>query len=127
MKNLPIVGLEFGIEVISLDAFPASVNHTNKTGSIAAKQDALLLPQQKASKQPNSIVVPALPYHVDDTLVLEDAEGKRTIQLTKLVEVTGSFARFQFIHQDTVDGKKPQNEQKKKEEDMDFDKIWEIL
>jgi hypothetical protein len=127
MKNLPIVGLEFGIEVISLDAFPASVNHTNKTGSLAAKQDALLLPQQKASKQPNSIIVPALPYNVDDTLALEDAEGKRTIQLTKLVEITGSFARFQFTHQDTIETERPKTEEKKKEEDTDFDKIWEIL
>jgi hypothetical protein len=125
MKNLPIVGLEFGIEVISLDAFPASVSHTRETGSLASKQDALLLPEQKVSNQPSSIIVPALPYCVDDTLQLDNADGKKTIRLIKLIETTGSFARFQFVQQDSAKKEKPASEEK--EEETDFDKIWELL
>jgi hypothetical protein len=127
IKNLPIKGLEFGIEVVSLDAFSASVSHTKATGSLAAQQDALLLPEQKVSKHPNSIIVPALPYQVKDILLLEDSEGKKTIQLTKLVEITGSFARFEFFIQDTIKNEAPTREEKEKEEDTDFDKIWDIL
>jgi hypothetical protein len=125
MKNLPIVGLEFGIEVVSLDAFPASVNNTKKAGGLGSTQDALLLPEQKVSKQPSSIVVPALPYSVGDTLQLDSADEKRTIRLIKLIETTGSFARFEFTQQDSPKREKPASEEK--EEETDFDKIWDIL
>jgi hypothetical protein len=126
MKNLPIAGLEFGIEVIALHASPATVSHTNKTGSVASNQNALILPEQKVSNQPISIVVPSLPYRSNDILLLEGAEGKKHIKLTKMLETTGSFTRFEFVYQELSRTEKEETT-KAVEEDKDFDKIWDIL
>ncbi len=126
IKNVPVVGLEFGIEVIALHAFPVSVSHTDKPGSIAASQNALMLPEQKTSRQPNSLIVPALPYQTNDTLSLDGPDGKQHIRLSSLLESTGAFARFQFIYIDPGQIKKPEPK-KETEDDTNFDKIWDIL
>ncbi len=126
IKNIPVVGLEFGIEVVALHALPVSISHTDKPGSIAASQKALLLPEQKTSRQPNSLIVPALPYQTNDTLSLDGPDGKKHIRLTSALESTGAFARFQFVYLDPGQIKKPEPKIET-EDETNFDKIWDIL
>ncbi len=96
MKSMPTVGLQVGIEMIALNTKTASVQHLNSPNGKNHNTEALLLPGQTVSEQPNSLIVHALPYRVNDTVLIERKQAKREVRLTRLLESTGAFSRFQY-------------------------------
>lgn len=88
-------GLELGVEMLSPGAVAVGTRILKgKTGSEYMR--SLLLPAIKAINQPATLLTSALPYHVGDTVIVNSHGKEARVELTKLVENTGTFAQFQF-------------------------------
>ena len=95
MKQSAELGLELGVEMLSPGAVAVGTK-LHKLGGSSEYLRSLLLPAVKAVGQPATLLTPALPYHVGNILMVNSHGKEARVQLTKLVENTGSFAQFQF-------------------------------
>ena len=84
--------LDAGFELISPAATAINVESANAT----ATSIGLLLPELSALKQTASIIVPYGSYTLGETLTLTDKDVTTKVLITKLVERTATFERFQF-------------------------------
>jgi len=84
--------LDAGLELIS----PSVTAITVKADASADEGEGLLLPELKALKQPASIVVPRDAYTLGETLQLIHDSTITKALITKLVERTATFERFQY-------------------------------
>ncbi len=98
MKSMPAIGLQIGIEMISLYTKTAQVRHMQSPAGTDQNTDALILPEQTVSEQPKSLIVHALPYRVNDAVWIERKDAKKKARLTRLLESTGAFSRFQYTY-----------------------------
>jgi hypothetical protein len=98
MKSMPTIGLQIGIEMIALQTKTASVRHLRSEAGANQNTDALILPEQTVSEQPKSLIVHALPYRVNDAIWIERKNAKKRARLTRLLESTGAFSRFQYTY-----------------------------
>jgi len=74
-------------------------------GRASKKQEysCLSLPEIKAIQQPASILTPSLFYKVGDALILNDHGRMTSVQLTRLIENTGNYSRFQYAPINSVE------------------------
>lgn len=95
MKCETDIGLELGVEMLA----PGAVAVGTKIHKLNGTHDylrSLLLPAIKALGQPATLLTPALPYHAGDLLLVSSHGKEARVELTKLMENTGSFAQYQF-------------------------------
>jgi len=86
----------------------------------------LLLPEIKPLGQPATLLTPALPYHTGDILMVSSHGKEARVELTKMMENTGTFAQYQF---------RPLDSQAKAVSDThdasvradDFSSLWNLL
>ena len=124
MKNSAERGLELGVEMLSPGAVAVGTKIHKLMGGTEYLR-SLLLPAIKAIGQPATLLTPALPYHVGD-IVMVNSHGKEArVELTKLVENTGSFAQFQFRPLDSQAKVAPDTQEGEKAED--FSALWSQL
>lgn len=123
MKHGSERGLELGVEMLSPGAVAVG-SKIHKVNGGCEYMRSLLLPAIKTIGQPATLLTPALPYHVGD-IVMVNSHGKEArVELTKLVENTGSFAQFQFRPLDSqAKATTPQDEEKTD----DFSALWSQL
>ncbi len=120
-------GLELGVQMLSPGAV-AIAGRPERDGSSESRDftRGLLLPEIAIIQQRATLLLPSPPFKVGDTAIV-NCHGKNVrVELTKLVENTGSFAQFQFNalgEVDTGGRKKPAP----RPGDDDFDDIWELL
>jgi len=119
-------GLELGVQMLS----PGAVAIAGRPDRKGAKNDeftrGLLLPEIATLQQCATLLLPSPPFRVGDTAII-NCHGKNVrVELTKLVENTGSFAQFQFTALGEV---KLPGEKKSagKPASNDFDDVWELL
>lgn len=116
-------GLELGVEMLSPGAVAVGTK-IHKIGGGTEYLRSLLLPAVKAIGQPATLLTPALPYHTGD-IVMVNSHGKEArVELTKLVENTGSFAQFQFRPLDSQSAVTSAAGQDKPD---DFSALWSQL
>ena len=84
--------LDAGIELIS----PSATAITVKSEKTAAEGEGLMLPELGALKQPASVIVPCGVYSQGEVLELVHHESLTKVLITKLVERTATFERFQY-------------------------------
>ena len=84
--------LDVGLELISPSVSAISAHFMNS----AIQGEALLLPEITGLKQAASIIVARGFCKLDDTLKLVQNDKSSKIQITKLVERTARFERFQY-------------------------------
>jgi len=84
--------LDAGFELIS----PLAKSIYLKKQKSTIRTKAILLPKLNTLKQISSIIVPRDEYGVDTPLTLFDESESSEIKLTKLVERTVSFERYQY-------------------------------
>lgn len=117
MQYVPDKGLKLGIQILSTDAEAISscIIQPNLEGN-SKTYNCLGLPGAKLINQSPTLLTPALHYKAGDSLVINQHDDTlHHVQLTKLLENTGNFSRFQYIPlatQDTAFGinlKKHQN------------------
>jgi hypothetical protein len=95
MKCGTELGLELGVEMLA----PGAVAVGTKIHKLNGDHEylrSLLLPAIKALGQPATLLTPALPYHTGDILMVSSHGKEARVELTKLMENTGSFAQYQF-------------------------------
>lgn len=84
--------LDAGVELISPSVTAVSINSEDS----AAEGEGLLLPALTALKQPASIIVSRGNYSLGQSLTLTNEKSKTKVLITKLVERTATFERFQY-------------------------------
>lgn len=123
MKQSTERGLELGVEMLS----PGAVAVGTKIHKISGGTDylrSLLLPAVKAIGQPATLLAPSLPYHVGDIIMVNSHGKEARVELTKLVENSGSFAQFQFRPLNSQAAATPAGDQDKPD---DFSALWSQL
>jgi cyclic-di-GMP-binding protein len=84
--------LDVGLQLISPSAAAVSVRADDN----ALENEALLLPELAALKQPASIITAVGLCKIGSTLELHHNNAVSNLQITQLVERTASFERFQY-------------------------------
>lgn len=84
--------LQIGAQMIA----PSAKNATIHAADLPQAEPALLLPELAALKQPATLITARGVYKPARTLQLEEKGQKADIMLTRLVERTTNFERFQF-------------------------------
>ncbi|MCW8951010.1 MAG: hypothetical protein OQL17_13580, partial [Sedimenticola sp.] len=124
MKNIPGQGLQLGMQMISPNASAVDVDQLNSDNPSAIPQKGLLLPELKSSEKPASLILPTLPFKVEDAIMIRSGNTRQKGKLTRLLETTGAFAHFQFTYLHP----QPGDETKQREtNDEDFENIWSEL
>ncbi|NOY67216.1 MAG: hypothetical protein GXP13_07385 [Gammaproteobacteria bacterium] len=96
MQYLRHQGLKLGIQILSPNASTISSKLMNGRISNRKEYSCLSLPEMQSIQQPASIITPTLHYKVGDALILNDHGNMMNVQLTRLVENTGNYSRFQY-------------------------------
>jgi len=98
LKNTSEHTVEFGIQLISPDAFPITVRlYTAKDQeSDHDYLKGLYIPEFKAIRQSASLILPAFLYRVDDVISLVMDHQEHCLQLVKAIEFTEGFSRFYY-------------------------------
>ncbi len=89
--------IEFGVERLVPEAQPVQLR---KWGKAAPDRDylcGLLLPEHKTIKLPVSLVAPAFLYTTGDVVSVKQGEEEHQVRLTRAMESTRSYTRFQFM------------------------------
>jgi len=97
MQYIRQQGLKLGIQILSPDANTISSKLMKGRASMKKEYSCLSLPEMQSMHQPASIITPSLHYKVGDALILNDHGKMMNVQLTRLVENTGNYSRFQYI------------------------------
>jgi hypothetical protein len=98
LKNTSKQTVEFGIQLLSPDAFPITVR-LYTADDLESDHDylkGLYIPEFKAIRQPASLILPAFLYCADDVISLLMDHQEHCIQLAKAIETTQGFSRFYF-------------------------------
>jgi hypothetical protein len=95
MKFSREYGLELGIQTLSPGATAVwvSLAEGNHTGE---QIRGLVLPEIKQLSQPESILLPTLPFQTGSVSIIERAGNKEEVRLTQLLESTGCFSQYLF-------------------------------
>ena len=90
--------VEFGIQMLSPDAFPITIRHYDGENQEAGHDylKGLYVPEFKTTSQPASLLLPAFLYHTDDIISLVMDHQEHRVKLIKAVETTPGFSRFLF-------------------------------
>lgn len=89
--------LELGIRVLAEDAAAVAVKGLKGVGQGGEYFRALLIPNLDPRHYPTTLITPAAIYDIDSVILLNTGKDLVHVRLTKLLEATGSYARFQFV------------------------------
>ncbi|VAW73867.1 DnaK-related protein, partial [hydrothermal vent metagenome] len=121
LKSVEKRGLELGIQMLSPStvgiAARADTKGRHKSGDFTR---GLLLPEIASIQQCSTLLLPSPPFRSNDTAIINCHGKDIRVQLTKLVENTGSFAQFQFDSLGEIEVPKP-HKPAKKPKPKDFD------
>lgn len=122
MKHSGTSQLELGIQKLAPHAISAGTFIVKKIKTPGPYLRTLVLPEIKTLNQPMTLIAPGI-YSVGNTLSLSIFGDKVLIQLTKLLDSTGSFSHFQFagISEDQIID---ENDNK---HGIDFDDVWSSI
>lgn len=96
MKVTPSQELELGIQMLSPGAHAIWVwIHRNHSRTLN-KLQGILLPEIKAIRQQATLLLPSMPFRVGSIVSIDKGGRKETVQLTRQLENTGSFAQYHF-------------------------------
>lgn len=87
--------MEFGVQMIAPCARVIQVCSDNSDPDNAVWESALLLPEVRAVMQPISLITYASGYPLGVGLTVEAPRGGVRLQLSRLLESTGSFSHYQ--------------------------------
>ena len=125
MKSQNNTDLELGIQMLSPSAIAITATPTTERKQAPASLRGLLLPEIASIQQQATVLLPSPPFRPGDQVHINCNGRSFSVQLTKLVENTGSFAQFQF----TVTSEIEISEQAAQQpfEASSYNDIWDIL
>jgi len=119
MKNEPSHSAQLGIEMLSPSSHAVDIETRGNEPALPRK--GLLLPAQKHSGEPVSLLAPPLMFRADQELLIDEGSGPSPVRLTEVVETSGAFTRFHFERLE--DKTLPEDE----EPDRGFESLWKSL
>lgn len=99
MRFTPSEGLALGVQMLSPGAHPVWASLCKDQAGKEDRMQGILLPGVAAIDQPDTLLLPPMPFHTGCLSTLSEADSKKTIRLTGQIEDTGSFAQFQFAEE----------------------------
>ncbi len=88
--------LELGIRTLADDTLPVATKGIKGVGMGGEYLRSLLIPRLDPTHYPTTLITPAAAYDVDSVLLLNLGDKLLYAHLTKLLDSTNSYARFQF-------------------------------
>lgn len=118
---------QIGLELISPNASPYGARIVQRTGAQAEYLRVLVLPEMPSINIPVTVVTPRVPFKEGQKVTLNQQGKEVQIQLTKKVNETGAYNRFEFRKIIAI-GSKPEAEQPQDNNaDEGFDTLWNNL
>jgi hypothetical protein len=94
MRNETGLGLLVGLQLIAPNTFAVSATKDERRRHSPAK--CLLVPEMASTERLPSLVAPILLFKIGDYLHIQQGTTEQRVRLTRLLELTGAFAQFQF-------------------------------
>lgn len=126
LKNSANEKLEMGVEKLAPFGMAAGVRSKVKGKDTGDIQRAIILPQIKALKQPETLIVPAL-IDASRSLTLYHHGKNIPIKLSAIVDATGSVTQYEFLESSPGKVKARHDDKHSDEPAAEFDKIWNSL
>ena len=129
VKQLPTIGAEAGIEILSARAKPCGSRVLKKTGDSTEYMRTLLLPEMKSLHRPATLITPNVSFRSGYRVLIRQGNEEVKVQLTTEMLTTQSFSQFEFALLQSQDkaaniaAGKP-NALEKAEPKDDFDTLW---
>ena len=125
-----IKDVENGIEIGVLKLGPCA--HAIATSRYHASRQqqrfsrSLLLPEMPALQQPPTLITQGK-HNVNEKLVVAQQGYKAKVKLTRLIESTSVYSRFEFEAISIMDNHQEQELQEEEVAETNYDEIWKII
>lgn len=96
LRTLADDQVELGMEILCDDAVPIAVKALEGVGRGSEYFRALLIPRTEAYARSATLIAPPGIYDVDSILIMNTGHKLMRLRLTKVLEETSSFVRFDF-------------------------------
>ena len=108
-------GLRAGVEMLAPNVLPVEVGRNGE------HQICLLLPETgNVEQKSSSLITPPHAFQSNADLMIDEKGGRRPIKLSRMLESTGAFSRYQFNYLDLP-------EEGGEDDAFSFDTIWSTL
>ena len=129
VKQLPTIGAEAGIEILSARAKACGSRVLKKTGDSTEYMRTLLLPEMKSLHRPATLITPNVSFRSGYRVLIRQGNEEVKVQLTTEMLTTQSFSQFEFALLQSQDKQqsitsKPTSLLEKVEPKDDFDTLW---
>lgn len=127
VKQLPTLGAEAGIEIISGTVKPCGARVLKKTGERTEYMRTFLLPEVKSMGRPATLITPNVSFRTGYNVMLRQGNEEHKAQLTTETLTTQSFSQFTFTWLQAPVPKAQivtTNTGEKSEAKDDFDTLW---
>ncbi|MCR8923092.1 hypothetical protein NO559_09935 [Dasania sp. GY-MA-18] len=119
---------QLGLELISPTASPYGARIVQKTGSPNEYLRALVLPEMSSLNIPVTLITPRVPFKEGQKVTLNQQGKEVQIQLTKKLNETGAYNRFEFRKIGSVmDSDNSKKTTPSPDIDDGFDSLWKNL
>ena len=89
-------GLRLGIQTLAEDALAVAIRGIKGVGRGGEYLRALILPRLDPTAYPTTLVTPTAVYDIDSVLLLNTGDRLLHARLTKLLDATDAFCRYQY-------------------------------
>lgn len=124
MKSASGTGLELGVQMLAPSAVAVAVKTSKDGQRFSDYQRCLLLPEIGPINQPATLLLPALTAQVGGAAIINIHGKEHALELTKMLENTGTFGQFHFAPSDHPSAR---GEAASAAELKDFDSIWSSI
>lgn len=95
MRQLPD-GLQCGVQALGFMPMPALLRQRQEQGRFGSPCRCLLLPANRISQEPASLLTAPLPGKLHQRALLQGPAGEHEILLSRLLESSNGFMRFEY-------------------------------
>ena len=121
-RQVENAGTRIGLELLSPRAIPYGARIHQKGGEKGPPMRVLLLPEIKLVGQPHTLVTPRAGFRERQKALLVNSQEQFSIQLTRQIAATGSFAQFEFKRIKELGDVLAEN--RDGQPGTDFDSVW---
>lgn len=97
MRNTGPERMEVGLQRMAPTGIPVKIKTLSEQGMESDFMPAIILPELPVLKQAQSLIAPRGTFRLERAVYMDDGSSLRRAIATKLIEVTGSYERFEFI------------------------------
>ncbi|MGK0440888.1 MAG: hypothetical protein ACJA0N_000683 [Pseudohongiellaceae bacterium] len=127
IDHQPEINTQLGLELISPTASPYGARIVRKTGSQGDYLRVLVLPKMSATNTPVTLITPRVPFKEGQKVVLNQQGTEVQIQLTKKLNETGAYNRFEFRKITAISSPTNKSKPSPTKPDEGFDSLWNNL